>query len=282
MTLFQILTRLVASGKIKVTRKLLKRLSRETKGKRPSIPPKSHRRKNHGRICLCAATIVALLVLPICLVSIHAATDPQSMANNTATSGYSAAALFNQANAWARTGHTGSAILDYERARLLAPGDPDIAANLQLVRAKAGLSDAPENWITRSLTCIRPNTMAWWGSSGVVLAGLSLLLIRRYPQRRLVFRSLTCVGALLVMAAIGSAITFWPKINEAVVLSKGAPARTSPVSVALPAFKLAEGETVTVLAKHEDFALVQTQTRRCGWVACADIVRVIPQPNNHS
>jgi hypothetical protein len=46
-------------------------------------------------------------------------------------SGYSASALYNKANALARTGNVGPAILSYERARLLAPSDPDIADNLK-------------------------------------------------------------------------------------------------------------------------------------------------------
>jgi hypothetical protein len=120
----------------------------------------------------------------------------------------------------------------------------------------------PENWLTRSLTCVRPNTLAWLGSFGLVLAGLSLLLVRLYPQRRLAFISLTFAGAaLLVATAIGSAITTWPKVNEAVVIARDAPAWNSPVPVADPAFKLPEGETVTVRAERQDFALVQTSDR---------------------
>ena len=279
MRLFQILPRLVATGKIKVTQKLVDRLGGETAGKHSVAPLKPRRRKYHGLVCLCSATIAVLLMLPVGLASLRAATIAQPVAGRTDANSYSAAELYNQANAFARNGKTGPAILNYERARLLAPGDNDIAANLQFVRAKAGLPDAPVSWLGRSLSCVRSNTMAWWGSGGLMLAGLSLLLIRRYPQRRLAFRALASVGALLVTTAIGSAITIRPETNEAIVISRAAPARTSPVSVALPAFKLGEGETVTVLAKHEDFALVKTQTGRSGWVMCADIARVIPQTN---
>ncbi len=218
-----------------------------------------------------------MLTLPIWLVSAQAITGAQPRESATATSGYSAAALFNLANAYARDGKPGLAILNYERARLLAPNDADIAANLHFVRAKAGLPDAQENWFSRSLTRARPNTLAWLGSFGLVIVGMSILLVRLHPQRRLAFCSLTFVGALLVATAIGSAITMWPRVKEAVVITRDAPARASPVSVAEPAFTLREGETVTVRAEHQDFALVQTAAGRSGWVAQANLALVVPR-----
>jgi hypothetical protein len=218
---------------------------------------------------------VAAWVLPICLVTGHAATAAQPNESNTATRGYSAAALFNQANACARDGKPGLAILNYERAQLLAPNDSDIAANLHFVRAKAGLPDAPESWLTRSLTCARPNTLAWLGTFGLILTGVSMLLVRLYPQRRLALRALTFIAALLVATAIGSAVTMWPRVNEAVAIAREAPVLTSPVLAAEPLFKLREGETVTVRAEHQDFSLVQTSTGRSGWVDRADLSRVV-------
>jgi hypothetical protein len=277
MTLFQILTRKLAAGKIKATQKLLKRLRRETEGKGTSKAPKARRRKPHGLARSGRAELLAAWMLPLCLVTAQAATDGQPGEHNTATSSYSAASLFNQANAWARESKTGLAVLNYERAQLLAPNDADIAANLHQVRAKAGLPDASENWLTRSLTCVRPNTMAWLGSFGLALAGLCLLLVRLYPRRRLAFRSLTFAAALLVATAIGGAISMWPRVNEAVVIAREAPALTSPVLAAEPLFKLREGETVTVRAEHQDFTLVQTTADRSGWVPREDLARVAPR-----
>ena len=58
--------------------------------------------------------------------------QPQSVAvpPAPAQAGYSAATLYNYANAFARAGKPGFAVLNYERARLLDPSDPDIDANL--------------------------------------------------------------------------------------------------------------------------------------------------------
>jgi hypothetical protein len=280
MRLFHILTRHVATCKIKVTKKLLNRVRRETDGKHRTEPPKQRGGNHHKFVRSRWGEMAAALLLFSFFVTAKAALGAPPDLNARATTGYSAAALFNQANAYARNGKTGVAILDYERAQLLAPNDADIAANLHFVRAKAGLPEAPENWLTRSLTCVRPNTLAWTGSFGLVLAGLSLLLVRLQPQHRVAFGSLTFAGAFLVASAIGSAITMWPKVNEAVVIARDAPAWNSPVPVAEPAFKLPEGETVTVRAERQDFALVQTSAGRAGWVARADLARVVPPSAN--
>ena len=222
------------------------------------------------------AALVATLTLPLGFVTTHAATSAPPGQSHRAPGGYSAAALFNQANADARQGKTGPAILHYERALLLAPNDADIAANLHFVRAQAGLPDASENGFARSLTYARPNTLAWLGSFGLLLAGLSVLLVQVYPPRRRAFRVLTCAGAVLVATAIASAITLWPDVNEAVVLARAAPVRTAPVLGVEPVFQLREGETVTVRAEHGDFMLVQTPAGRSGWVAGAELARVVP------
>lgn len=277
MRLFHILTRHVATGKIKATQKLLNRIRRETGGKGRSEPPKQYRRPHHEFVRSCWGEMAAAFLLLSFLATANAATTAQPAGGAPAVSGYSSAALFNRANACARDGKTGLAILDYQRAQLLAPNDPDIAANLHFVRAKAGLADPAPNWFSQSLRRVRPNTLAWLGCFGLVLAGVSLLLARFHPPRRLAFRSVTFVGAFLVAAAIGDAITVWPKVNEAVVTARNAPAWDSPVPVAEPAFKLPEGETVSVRAERPDFALVQTSSGRSGWVARADLARVVPE-----
>jgi hypothetical protein len=276
------LARLAPNGKGRVTRKLLDRVNRELGEERCSKSMKPRRRKRLHFTRSCFAALVTALMLQVCLVTSHAATGIPTRQSATGVSGYSAAALFNQGNAFARAGKTGLAILNYERARLLAPGDDDLAANLHFVRAKAGLTDARESWFNRSLLCVRPNILAWLGSFGLVLVGMSMLLVRVLPPRRLAFRWLTFVGALLISSAIGSAIATWPRVKQAVVITPNAPARTSPVSFAESAFKLPEGETVTVRAEHHDFALVQTTAGRSGWVPRADLGFVVPQFSNRS
>jgi len=220
--------------------------------------------------------LATALMLPPGIAGAQAATSVHPGESHLAGRGYSAAALFNQANADARLGHPGPAILNYKRALLLAPGDVDITANLRVVRAKAGLPDMPQDMFSRAATEVRPNTLAWLGCFGLVIAGTSLLVGRFYPRRRLAFRALTLIGACLVAAAMASAVAMWPRVDEAVVIAPAASARTSPVPAAEPAFTLREGETVSVSAEHQDFVLVHTAAGRSAWVARADLDRIVP------
>jgi hypothetical protein len=86
MTLFKILTRQLAAGKIRVTRKLLTQLRRETGGKRHSKPPKARGRKPHGPSRSCCGESVAARMLSICLVTGHPTTAALPAEINTATS----------------------------------------------------------------------------------------------------------------------------------------------------------------------------------------------------
>jgi hypothetical protein len=225
--------------------------------------------------------LVAALTLTVCLAEARAAVAPGYPAD-PAAGDYSVAALFNQANAHARSGLTGQAILDYERALILAPNDAGSAANLHFMRAKAGVPDPTEGWFTRELTSIPPNTMAWLGCCGLALAGSFILLGEIYPNRRRAIRLTIIAGSLMLAASIGSAIATWPKIHEAVVIVHEAPALTSPVTAAEAVFTLREGDVVTVRAERGNFALVQTRSGRSGWVTCADFARIIPLPEAHA
>jgi len=126
--------------------------------------------------------------------------------------GYSAAELYNAANAYARAGNTGLAVLNYERAQLLAPRDPDIAANLRLVRMTAHLPDAPSPAIERVLTWAAPDTYAWLGVFGVLLAGAGLLALRRARRGRSWSVLLLSGGALCVALTLANAVIVWPAL----------------------------------------------------------------------
>src|SRR4029453_11490487 len=62
----------------------------------------------------------------------------------------SANAYFNLGNAYLKEGEVGRAVLAYERAARLAPGDPVLRANLAFAREQAGAGQ-PERWRRRGL-----------------------------------------------------------------------------------------------------------------------------------
>jgi len=143
-----------------------------------------------------ACLIVGLLCLT-CRTQAAAAEDK----------GYSAAALYNSANAYARADKPGLAVLNYERARLLAPDDPDIDANLRFVRESSHVAPEPRGWIDRLVTIARPAVVAWLGVAGVVMMGAVMTSYTRARAESLI--PLCKVGFLerperLVLLIIGA------------------------------------------------------------------------------
>ena len=189
---------------------------------------------------------------------------------------YSADGLYNLANSYARAGKPGLAVLNYERAALLAPDDPDIKANLEYVRASAHVARAPGRFARIALT-VSPTEAAWAGVVGIILVGLGMLGSRLTPR----FSSVRIVGMLSGAALIAltacNALLLWPRMHEAVVLINQTPVRVSPVPMGDTVFVLPEAETVTMTAEHEDFALIRTRSGLSGWVARANLGAVVPR-----
>lgn len=194
-----------------------------------------------------------------------------------APQGYSADALYNQANAYARAGKLGQAVLSYERAQLLAPNDPDILANLEHVRAVARVSPEPHTRLDRIALAVSPTSAAWLGCLGLALAGSALLVLKAAPRGRWVIAgALVLLGGPLVALAVSNARLLQPHLHEAVILVNQTPALPAPVPMSEPAFTLAEGETVTVTDRHEDYILVRTRSGTSGWVSRAKLGSVVP------
>jgi hypothetical protein len=201
-------------------------------------------------------------------------TSPAAPAEPAA--GYSAAALYNLGNSYARAGKPGLAVLNYERARLLAPGDADIEANLRYVRAAAHLADATPDGFERAVTAAAsPAVIFWLGVLGVLLIGSSALAATLTERRRWLTRSALVMGGALLGLTAANAAVLWPRLHQAVVLAAATPARATPVPMGDTLFVLPEAETVHITAAHDEFMLVRTAAGREGWVARANLAPVV-------
>lgn len=189
---------------------------------------------------------------------------------------YSADGLYNLANSYARVGKPGLAVLNYERAALLAPDDADIDANLDYVRAAAQVPTRPRNLFAHIAQAVSPSLAAWIGVLGIVLVGLGLLTRRIGPRFQPVRAGGILFGVALITLSVSNATLLWPRIHDAVVLISQTPARVSPVPMGDTAFVLPEAETVTMTAKHGDFILIRTRGGLLGWVARANLGAVVP------
>ena len=234
-------------------------------------PPASARAILGTLRVVCRMIIVAGYMAAGCMAEVCATAEAQ-----TGDPHYSAAALYNLGNAYARAGKPALAILNYERASLLAPGDPDIEANLRFVREASHLPAEPVNGFVRAATFLSPTTVAWLGVVGLGGLGAGLLAGRVSSRHRWLRRTAMLFGSALVALTLCNGIVLWPQLHAAVVVTQATPVRVSPAPMGDPLFTLTEAETVRIKAKYEGFALIETRTGKTGWVSQANIVPVVP------
>jgi hypothetical protein len=216
--------------------------------------------------------IVSVSALLLVMALSFAAAQTQS-----ADSGYSAGALYNAANEYARSGKNGLAILNYERAKLLDPRDPDIEANLRAVRQKAGVATAAPTAEERLATLVDPNVLLWTGIGGVLLAGLGLGFRERQTQHRGMWLATSFLGLCLVGATLACAAAVWPKLHAAVVVGHAVQARASPTLIEDALFDVPEAEIVGISAEHDGFYLIKTRAGRTGWAPSANLALIVPR-----
>jgi hypothetical protein len=205
-----------------------------------------------------------------------------------ATRGYSAPLCFNLGNAEAKAGHLGQAILNYERARYLAPADPGINHNLQLTRKQAGLEPNAYRWWEIALRLIYPFI------GYLVMACLFLLILAlignacaptlaatfRIPQPvlRMMLRGIFFTGIpiffLLGFAEL-SAIGFTNRIDGVIVTPKEATLRISPFESSDRTGTIPEGELVTVEQRHDDYFRIEGRDHHYGWIQEKELEPII-------
>jgi hypothetical protein len=194
---------------------------------------------------------------------------------------YSADGLYNLANSYARAGKPGLAVLNYERASLLAPDDADINANLEYVRTSAHVPTEPRTRFARIAQAASPTLAAWISVLGVALVGVGLLARKLAPRFRWLQAGGILLGVAMIALTVSNAMLLWPRMHEAVVLINQTPARVSPVPMGDTAFVLPEAETVTMTAEHEDFILIRTRGGLSGWVARTNLGTVVPRVSGY-
>jgi hypothetical protein len=208
--------------------------------------------------------------------------QPPPAQSTPTQAGYSAAALYNFANAFARAGKPGFAVLNYERARLLDPNDPDIDANLSQVLVASGLPPETHSQFERMTAIVGPRTLAWLGVLGLSIAGIGALRFRFYPRHRRKFAVATLLGIVVLGISIADAVTLWPVMHEAVVITKTTPVRVSPTLIEETLFTLPEASIVSTGAEHDGFVLVRTAAGRTGWAPSTNLAPIVPRQADRS
>jgi hypothetical protein len=190
--------------------------------------------------------------------------------------GWSAPLLYDLGNAYAQGGNVGRSVLNYERAHVLAPRDPDIAANLAYVRATAGLPIPVLPWYQTVARFFTPTIWTGLAVLSLWLSGVGFLATPRWRSRRLVYAA--SVAALVGVMSVAAMVVLDRDLNHAVVVeTKSAPVRVSPFDTAASETTVSEGQDVSIIGHHGDFLRVRDGQGRTGWVQSAAVQPVVPR-----
>ncbi|MEO7032931.1 MAG: tetratricopeptide repeat protein [Polyangiaceae bacterium] len=189
--------------------------------------------------------------------------------------GYSAPLLFDLGNAYLKGGEPVKAILAYERARLLAPGDAAISANLTTARQAASVPD-PSGRVTQAARSLSMNTWAWLASGCFWAAVLALGVAASYKRCRVWGIAVATGAGLIFASALGALCLASRQLDSALVL-QAAPVLVSPFDSAQSDFALTAGSSVKLLGVRDHYWLVRDAQGRSGWVDRAQVEPLIPR-----
>jgi hypothetical protein len=208
--------------------------------------------------------------------------DPQFHGQWAAASPpYSLRALVSEADADLAAGHPGRAMVQLERARLLAPRSPIVATGMARVQAAANLPAADPGRVTRALQRLSANEWGWVALTSLALSAAGLVLVAWTVGRRRRFVMLVLAGAAAATFGLLAAWRVTPPASRAVVIATEATARIAPFAASEVAFSVPEGTVVTIERTHGDYALIAGRDGRA-WVPRASVETILSAPDPRS
>jgi tetratricopeptide (TPR) repeat protein len=192
--------------------------------------------------------------------------------------GYSASLLYNMANAYYRKKDVGQAILHYERALYLDPGNTDIQANLGRARKDFGLIAEPVPDWQRFFNILNLN---WWamlasGAFGVFSLIYLLRGIRPGILKGASFKVLTTVCLLFFMVGGTGVAMQYRNISRGVVIRDNARLLVSPFDSASSSASIKDGKIVRIAKTYRGYLLVEGANGKTGWIKKDVVEPVVP------
>lgn len=185
-----------------------------------------------------------------------------------ARTGVSAPLCYNLGNSYAQNGQTGKAILQYERALLLAAGDADSRHNLRKLRQAKGLEPDEAPLPLQAATLL---TLDQWTLLAALLlwamALLHLATLRR-PLPTRTSATLTSLGLLLLALCIAGIVSQCRHRRQAVVMA-GGPLLISPFAEARETGVVKEGSLIQTVKTHDQYTLIKDRQGHSGWIPTA-------------
>lgn len=193
--------------------------------------------------------------------------------------GVSADLYYNLGNAYYRTDSLAQAILCYERAYELAPGDDDIRFNLQFARSKTIDKITPESemfFVTWYRGLVNFTGVDQWAKTALVAILLALILVLVYLfsssllRRKIAFFS---SATLLVVFLAANLFAYQQKQtfehrNGAIITASSVNVKKTPVAGSNDAFVLHEGTRVEITDRSiKGWVGIHLADGRDGWMS---------------
>lgn len=183
---------------------------------------------------------------------------------------------FNLGNALFRQERFGLAVLNYERARRLAPRDPDILANLQFAHQRLSVEDQPR--LLRRI--VESRTANEWSRYELASLWLTVLAIAGGIWLPRVRAGMILIAAIAGVATVATASALFIATRAAptaIVVAGHAEARFAPSADATIHFQLSEGSKVAIREDRGAWIEVARADDQQGWVKSESLERVIPR-----
>ena len=192
--------------------------------------------------------------------------------------GASADLYYNLGNAYYRSENITRAVLNYERALLLSPGDRDIRFNLQIAQAKTIDKIVPESemfFFTWYRALVNLMSVDGWASVALVSLALVIILLLVYLfSERVWLRKVGFFGGILMLLLfVLSNIFAWQQKQNllfrkgAIVMTPTISVKSTPASNGTDLFILHEGTKVVITdSSMKDWREIRIADGKEGWI----------------
>ncbi len=193
---------------------------------------------------------------------------------------------YNLGNAYYRQDNITRAVLNYERALRLSPGDEDIRFNLQMASSKTIDKIAPESemfFVTWYRSLVNFTSVDGWAyTSLVMLVGALVLLLVYLFASRISLRKLGFYGGLFLVACFVASTVFASQQKSqmeshsgAIVIAPSVTVKATPQSGGKDVFTIHEGTKVTITDRTmRDWRNVRLADGREGWIQTSRIEEI--------
>lgn len=197
--------------------------------------------------------------------------------------GEAAEVYYNLGNSYYKAGDIAKAILNYERALLLQPGNTDIRANLEIARAKTidKVEAVPDIFfVTWTRALINSMSVDAWATCGVI--SFILLIASLYFfifSKQTVLKKVGFIGGLLFLTIVILANIFATSQKDrllnrdsAIVMNPSVTVRSTPNEGGTSLFILHEGSKVNLKDNSmKEWKEIRLEDGKVGWVPASAI-----------